>query len=398
MEQLKMEIYPNGIIKLLWNGPKHFGGYLNYYTLRVSNAYKNSFYKLDRNVESCIINSFAACENDEMYFSIRAVNTDDNIELDEDTNFEAIQSNDTVNCFGTEMNDVIIGNNYYGNWSPSQNYYCQHYSSLLIVISRSPVAKIIILCLIFILILALGFIFSKFYKKIQELKDIHMIWPEELDPKASITCKHVEANDNTLSDLDLIRNHNNLSNIYEEEEDIENEKELQSHHDDRLYYITKCIDNAKQNVDNNSNVHLKTSIVNSKTLEEPLKNVFIFDERHSQSLPTSPLKRLLNLNDSSIDNKSGYMKMYQPKPMQNASTVGYLDMHGSSPTKSTLPSYDNICNNINDNNAKNLNDAYQIKSFIRQSQDNNGYIQRNSLKNSLPTNSNGYIGVPFSKN
>lgn len=376
MNQPGLETVEHEGLRLSWQKPLKLGGNLNFYVLKVSDNFKDSFYRISRWKSFCILDKFT-CDKNEIYFSVTSVNIESN-------NLTLLHSmhNDSSNCFAFEIDNHFEGKGFYrGDWSTPIIYYCNsQYSGVLSVISRSSVAMSITLFLLLLMIVLFGFIVLKAYKKIQELKDIHMIWPEALDKFNSpekfnnnIYYNDIESS-NGLKDFDLIKSHN-LTDIREESSnDLELYESLNKINTNNLNSSYKL---QKELQDNSS------SLIACSKINEPKKNIIILNNKKSFSVPSSPLKDVNNIIDPNIDYRTGYMKMNVPKRSQNnVACEGYLDMTGSKSLTSNL-------NNIDDHNS------LEINTFIFDSQKNNGYIQRKFTKPSFPpnVNPNGYVGL-----
>ena len=347
----------NDSLKLIWDKPNDFRGYYKYYLLSVSksNGYdtKKFLYKISSNRTSCIIQELGCDNNNYLYFYIRGVNVDN---TKSEMHYATII--DSENCL-TNIGDDNEEGQFYGDLSFRLSHTCPKTSSILLLMLDSPVFLLIAVVLLTILVFTSGIKLYKAFKKLQGMKDIQILWPDGLDPNATSKGESICA----LDDFDLLKTCKNLEKIREE-----SLKELEFYEND---FTSKEI--QEKLFDENNKELLAPLFTKSQTLDVIRDGSIV--KTKSLSVPTSPLKY-----DPNIDSRTGYVKMHQPqKSPTNVSVGGYLDMTG----KSSNPY-------INQSHMLNSND---IKTFIQDSQMNNGYIQRNSIKNSVPIkNSSGYVG------
>ncbi|XP_070497818.1 cytokine receptor isoform X3 [Chironomus tepperi] len=356
--------YKNGSLELIWQKPINFGGYYKFYLLMVSRNdnydEKSVFFKISSNRNSCIIHD-QDCDKSYLNFFMRAVNVD---YTKSGMHYSII--NDSEDCFANKA-DVNEEGLFYGNPSVPLPHPCEN-SGILLSVINNPAFKIVFAFLLVLFIVWINVKLYKSYKKLQDMKDIEIVWPDGLDPKGTKDPK-AESILTSVFDLDLIKTCN-LEKIREE-----SFKELELYENDR---------NSKEieeKLCDESNRELLAPLFTKSQTLDVISNASI-NKPKSHSVPTTPLKQ-----NPLIDNSSGYMQMHQPQKSPNKVSVGgYLDMSG----KSSNPY-------INQSHMLNSKD---IKSFIQDSQMNNGYIQRNSIKNSVPIkNSSGYVGfASFNKN
>lgn len=348
----------NGSIELIWDKPKNFGGYYEYYLLNVSKSVsydtKSVLYTISSNRNSCIIQKLD-CDKSFLEFHMRGVNVD---YVKSAMHYSAFD--DSEYCLANKIDDNEEGQ-FYGAPSSPWSHPCENTSGILLLMIESPVVLLITVFLM-ILIFTSGIKLYKAYLKLQDMKDIKILWPDGLNPNATSKDESIYS----LVDFDLLKTCKNLEKIKEESfkelEIYENGSNLKENNAE-----------IQEKLCNESNKELLAPLFSkSQTLDvisDGLKENFKF-----LSVPSTPSK-----HDPNIDSKTGYIKMHQPQKSPNVSVGGYLDMSG----KSSNPYI----------NQSHLLNSKDIKSFIQDSQMNNGYIQRNSIKNSVPIkNSSGYVG------
>jgi Fibronectin type III domain len=338
MNQPVLDTFNNGSIKLSWKPPAYLGGRLDFYLLNISSinndASNNSLFKISGEKSFIIVNNIN-CYKHEIYFRIRAVNIDSIVESE-------FQENEKV---------------YYGDFSPPIVYYCQpFYADIISSISKSSVAMIMTIFFVLCVLTIFAYLILRLYKKILEMKDIHTILPEGFDPRVPF-----KLNDGATKNVDLLRNHK-LSNFEDNyQEVVLNENQICLTLADR----TKVIQEIKKE----SNLN-ETSLKTKKSSDQNLKS----------SLAKSSVETNVNsVKDGNVDSNTGYTKMYKPKvTLEKSSAVdGYLDMSGKALIRKAIKN-DYISN--------------QLKSLIESSQNNDGYIDRKSIRQSFPANANGYVG------
>lgn len=352
----------NGSYELIWERPKNFGGYFQYYLLNViksdNSDAKSLIFKISSNRNSCIIHE-QGCDKNYLGFRIRGVNVD-YTELE--MHYATI--NNSENCFANFADDSVEGL-FFGDSSNILPNFCLK-SGIALLFSNSPEFASLIVVVLIAFLCAIGIKLYKAYKKLQGMKEIQILWPDGLDPNGTIKSEQIC----TLADFDLLKTCKNLEKIREE-----SFKELEIYENDR---------NSKEiqeKLSDESNKELLAPLFTKSHTLDVICDASI-DKAKSFSVPTTPLR-----HDPTVDTGTGYVKMHQPQKSPNkVSMGGYLDMSG----KSSNPY-------INQSHMLNSKD---IKSFIQDSQMNNGYIQRNSIKNSFPiNNSSGYVGFgSFNKN
>lgn len=368
-----------------WKAPKFVGGNLAYYQLKLmmSTAQGNvieKVFRLNREVQSCTIGGFK-CEEETVNFFIRSVNVDSaTTELDQRFN------NETVSCFENhEPIQIDEDGRLYGEWSQPLTFYCLYGHSMALL-------GLLIVMAIFLLISV--YMLIRFFQKYKRMKDIHIIWPDGLDPSVPISTP-IKDSFIGIKDLDLVRNHV-LTDIEEEDEVLEREKFI-SELKPEIVVVAQQV-NSQKRESAKSEVFLPF-ICNPKTneifYEMPKKSAGV---EKAKSAPTTP-QRSASLDTKSCrdlheDLDTGYMKMNPPtRPRTESATSvgGYLDMSGKSPR---LEQKDSKGNNYL---------MHEIKSFIQESElNNNGYIGKRASALLDPCkkhpaaiiNANGYVGLP----
>lgn len=346
MSQMGIITYSNGSVQLSWKKPVHLGGSLDFYLLVVSEQFayetKSLFYKISSYRNSCITPPLK-CDKKDISFLIRGVNRNP-------THYFAQNSfiNDSNNCFNSvgEFDDI---KHFYGDSSLPVAHTCKlNYSTILFLFTNSPVALISIV-LVVILIGVICNLSYRVFTKLQDMKDIEIFLPNGLNPDLSIK----ENSDSSILNFDLVEACGNLEKIKEE-----SCNELELYENDYCSHVKSSVI-----IDSASKEHLTPLITKSQTFS-------IIKENHSidnniqvklSSAPASPCK-----SEANIECQTGYIEMHKlKKSVNNPSVQGYLDMS----RKSSSPF------------------QKDIKIFIRNSELNNGYIQRNSTNNS-----SGYVG------
>lgn len=360
MNQISLNVInSNGSMELSWQKPHRLGGYLDFYLLNVSiispNERKHEFYQINRGRNSCFIQSLN-CDKSDMYsFSIKGVNRDNVERINE------IYIKNSGYCFANPGR-IDEKRHYYGDISFPITHDCRSISSKYFAFLSDSKYIFVVLSFLILCPIAPWILFNR-YKKLQEMKKLTVQLPKGLfsndDPADS------------LAHFDLIKPCKKLENINEESI---NEGEIYNNED----ASHKSIIIEAPVAFNNNNIEHLVPLVSKLQEKVFIENKTIENEMKSVSAPTTPLKS---------DAITGYMQMNKPQKSafsKNASVEGYLDMSGKS---SNL--------NINNNNEHENPEirTKDIKSFIQNSQLNNGYIQRKSVKESIPSvNFNGYVG------
>lgn len=345
----------NGSLKLEWIPPINLGGHLDFYQLNVSinrdnNIFQNySLYQISGKRTSCLVN-FGEGDNHEVFFYIRAVNI--NSEKLKTSKFIASES---IYCLNSRQTNIEADDfYYYGEWSPPI-VHLSFYTDLINSISSSSLALVVTFCFALSMLSLFSYCTLKFYEKVQKMKDIKAIYPEGLNPNEMTLLNLQEGREKCIKDVDLLNSHV-LTDIVKE--DVNHE------------IIEKDCDHKKDNI--TSEPLIKTC----QSSEEVFCSFFLIINNKPISLP-SPLQNPLLWPSNSIDNN--YTKMHKPKISnkndKTSPTEGYLDMSGKSPIHSS-PLYT----------------SNEIKNFLENSRENNGYIDRKSIHN-VPSsmNVNGYI-------
>lgn len=382
MNQILLRSFDNGTIYLKWEEPSFLGGLLDYYLLNITyDNYDSKFFRINGRRKDCVISAFT-CDN-YVYFSMLSVNIDLSEENDGDLNEIFTPSSDTNDCLSTVHEQHKGLNHYYGSLSEPASYMCQfNYGSIINIISRSSVAMIITVVFLMSVLALIAYVLLKIYHKIQEMKDIHIVWPQGIESSSPEKPERYNPNSiynsndcEALSKLNLIVNHsmsgiNNNSNIICNLSDIKEE----SCRD--LEFYNSAIE-FEQNYCKEIKEDSRQPIVKKSKTCEVIFNGSTGDYKRSQSVPSSPH----NDADHSVDQRTGYMKMYSPirsnNSINNVGAAGYCDMSGRT-------------------SNSNVNHISEIKSFLRDSDQNNGYIKRKSvIKTTFPIgpNGNGYIGL-----
>lgn len=374
--QPKLNNPADGEIILSWDTPLIVGGNLDYFQLKMihSKDYERADVKVFRisgKASSCFIKGFI-CEKTNVLFVLRGVN----VEHEETSLLQEIESNQTVNCL--EIYEPIEGEvtgHFYGEWSQPIIHFCRARISMVMI------ASVIVMA---ISMMTSVYLFFRLYQRYKEMKDIHIVWPKGLDPNdlspQALNRDLYEA----VRDLDLVKGHV-LSDI-EEEETSEREKFIQVDQPEAIA-MNKC---QRENSKSDS----LPFIVNVNTNELFYQVPKLTSVEKSKSAPTSPERNpndyIKNFNDSHVDERTGYTKMYVPQKsgIESSSVDGYLDMTGKNPSPVKTPT---IANGYTNN---------EVKLFIRDSQkNNNGYIGKRTsvlidpqLK-CVSNINNGYIGI-----
>lgn len=381
MFQPKLKALEADEVNIAWEAPEVLGGNLDYFQLRLITSdefgkVQTKSYRIDGRLRSCYIKGFK-CGKDKIDFSMRSVNVEN-----PDT-MKNLSSN-RVDCLAfLEPIQSEISGQFYGGWSQPYIFYCQKPLS----------ATMIIGCLLLFFIMALsGCMLNKVYKKYQEMKDIHIIWPKGLDPNSPLSSPSKAASG--VRDLDLLKDHT-LTAIEEEDELMEREKFLPEDSKQELSVVTP-VPVTESHRESFKNEIFLPFIRNPKTNEIIYQLPTMSKPKEKfKSAPTSPAKvsdYAEFTSDPNIDLNTGYTKMFAPERSrsESSSTVeGYLDMSGKA-ANSPVPEARQ--NNYTTN---------EISMFIQDSElNNNGYIGKRASILSDPEkkhpqriNSNGYVGL-----
>ena len=362
-------------ILISWEPPKVRGGNLDYYQLKLipSESHKgSSVFRINGKEKSCFIEGFN-CDQDNVNFVIRSVNVGHSVEVQYDK-----FSNQSVNCFATPEHDEV-NEHFYGEWSQPIIFYCL--AGYLVALTA-----LVVVGTIFLVITV--YLFIRFYQKYQKMKDIHVVWPNGLDPSLLNTSED-KSPFKGLKDLDLIKDHV-LTDIEEEDEVTEREKFISEPKLEETFI--QPIETLRES--SKSEIFLPF-ICNPKTNEifYELPKKTSSSQKQVKSAPVTPEKssNSYKSNDPNIDITTGYTKMFAPPKLRSEScgSTGYLDMSGKSPPLVRAEPIKSECM------------MNEIKMFIQDSEmNNNGYIGKRAsalmdLEKKLPPimNSNGYVGL-----
>lgn len=380
-QPVKTKLDKDNQIRISWQPPSVRGGNLDYFELKIipsESHLRPAVYRINGKETSCIIERFN-CEQDTINFVIRSVNIEHATPIE---NENAV--NQSVNCFAIpEPIHGEVNGHFYGEWSQPIIFYCSAGYSLALT-------GLVILTTILLVIAA--YLFIRFYQKYQRMKDIHVVWPDGLDPWLFKLPQNKLPFDG-VKDLDLVKDHV-LTDIEEEEEVTEREKFIP---EPKLESVNSR--QQEQPVIENPHESSKSEIFlpfiyNPKTNEifYELPKKTSYGQKQSKSAPVTPEKASSSYNENNphID-VTGYTTMYAPEKsrLESCTSEGYLDMSGKSPppVRNGPTSIDYTRN--------------EIETFINDSEiNNNGYIgKRTSIliepNMKLPpiVNSNGYVGL-----
>lgn len=360
--QPKLENIDDNKVFLKWEAPKLPGGNLDYYQLKLISSHENDLveenvYRLQGSSVACVLKGLP-CQKDQVAFAVRGVNVQSGKAENSFMNSEMLP-----NCLSfpetkTSKND----SQYYGEWSPPVTLFCPNHLSIVTILAALVVFPLWLLSI---------YIFWRIYQKYKKMKDIHIVWPRDLDPE--LPSPHSSS---FRQDVDLLKNCP-LMNLKEEEEVIEED-----------IFLPKPI-NRHEFMD--SKIPLK---VDANDLSLTLLRMSSI--RMIKSEPATPNSS--RSNGLQIDLNPGYTEMHPPRKSQtevNSPISGYMDMSGKSPVPSPIVEIPEQIRETTEND-------YIVQKFIKNSElNNNGYIGKrasiavNPMKKCQPIvlNSNGYIGV-----
>ncbi|KAG5679709.1 hypothetical protein PVAND_009259 [Polypedilum vanderplanki] len=384
ISQFQLELFDNRTILFNWEPPNYLGGHLNYYLLKMWTDNENyRFYKINGQQTDCIIKAFT-CDNSNVNFAIKAVN------INESAVFKDLFLNYSTECQLISSNYDNQNGHLHGEYSDPETIMCGFgYKNLIAMAIASPTEVAITTLFLLSILGFLIYVLFRIYNRIQEMKDIHIVWPAGMEsdsydkPENSIISRN--NSDGDLMKLDIVMSHslNNNNNNNSFTYNLSDIKE-ESYRDLEIYEEAFKNNEMEQKSCHKIKDFVRVPFIPKSKTCEKFSNASLDDYKRSHSVPTSPYKEISK--DHNTDQSAGYMKMYSPVRSNNSINkivaAGYCDMSG----KSSLT---------------NINHSNEIKSFIRDSQLNNGYIQRKSIISKpfpIVINSNGYVGLKNVKN